>query len=284
MAKEPELTINLPYESSVPTPRCEALVDFHIRVDALVNYVGESLLLLDTAHGIGLNTGLIKPRLPSFLDYEPKCPFIQSATREWAVHQRRMPEQLFYSAVIQLASHFEIYLVELANEIYYANEEELLIIGEKQLSTKQIYELGSFDRIRQYLKRKAIQNKLANKSYPKIVETFQNTFHIGIHCAASPATQAKIHHFIEVRNIIVHNDGHASSIYFERMGIYDSPYTGALKNIGDSPEVDFIWFFELAEKLLKLGDFIDAESQKRWVTTACPDWDSKDFDIFFIED
>ena len=153
------MIVNLPYKSEEPTPRSDALADFHIRVDGLVNYTAESLLLLDMAYETGFNTGLIEPRLPSYLNERPTCPSIRSTKRKWDAHRSRIPQQLFYSAITRLASHFKTYLMALANEIYYSNEEELLAIDQRQLSTRQIYELGSFNRIRQYLKRKGMVQK-----------------------------------------------------------------------------------------------------------------------------
>ena len=185
--------------------------------------------------------------------------------------------------IVQLASHFETYLAELANEIYYANE-ELLSINECQLTTREIFELGSIKRIRHHLKRKAVLKLIGNRTYPSIVKAFQDTLHIGIHSGQSPATQAEIHHFIEVRNIVVHNDGQASQPYFARMSNYDPAPPRMLQNVGDSLLVDFTWLFEVAEKLLGLADFVDAEVLKRWITTASPDWDSTDFEIYFLED
>jgi hypothetical protein len=48
--------------------------------------------------------------------------------------------------------------------------------------------------------------------------------------------------------------------------------------------VDFTWLFEVAEKLLGLAAFIDAEVREQWITTASPDWDSSDFEAYFLED
>jgi hypothetical protein len=228
-----DFTIYLPYKSEPPPCCCDVLVDFHLRVDALINYVGESLLLLDTAFKTDPPTGVILPKLPNYLGQAPKCPMINLNERQWNTYHNDIPQRLFHSSIVQLASHFETCLAELANEIYYANE-ELLFISERQLTTRKIFELGSIKRIRHHLKRKAVLELIGNRTYPSIVKAFQNTLHIGIHSSQSPATKAEIHHFIEVRNIVVHNEGQASQSYFARMSNYDPAPPRMLENVGDS--------------------------------------------------
>jgi hypothetical protein len=277
-----DYTLYLPYKSEVPSPRCDGLVDFHIRVDELINYVGEMLLLIDATRKAGFSTGRVKPILPEdIFKNVPKVPTIIFDERNWDKYRSEIPTRLFYSAVVQLVSHFETFIAELLNDIYYSNP-ELLAINEKQLTTKEIFEIGSVKKIRHYLKRKMV-SKFITKSYPDMVGAFQRNLYIGVHSRHSPFTQKEIHNIIEFRNIIVHNDGQASNLYFDRMSIYESPPADMLEKIGDSVPTNFVWFFTSANKLLGIGNFIDAESQKKWTTTASADWDGTDFDIYFLE-
>ncbi len=279
-----QFLLHLPFESKLPSPRTDALVDFHLRVDQLINYVGDILLILDASQNTNFSdTKQVTPILPKdIFNRVPKVPVIEFDGQNWGKYRREIPKRLFYSAIVQLVSHFETFLAELLNDIYYSHI-ELLINDERQLTTKEIFELGSLQKIHQHLKQKAVSS-IITKSYPNIVSAFQRNFYVGIHSKNSPVEQKEIHHLIEIRNVLIHNDGHASNLYFERMSIYDPPCQNMLKKSGGSVPIDFIWFLTSSEKILRVGDFIDAEIQKKWITTASPEWNKSNFDAYFLED
>ncbi|MCH7497718.1 MAG: hypothetical protein IH971_07705 [Candidatus Marinimicrobia bacterium] len=181
-------------------------MDFHIRVDALLDYVGELLVILDKSFNARHPSGVSSPELPAKFRKTPKAPTIEFDKREWDKLRGDIPSRLYESSIVQLASHFEIFISELVSEVYFANT-SLLAIDELQLTTRQILEIGSIEKIRQYLIEKATRN-LISRSYPALVEAFQHTFHVGLHQSHAPLPQVEIHHFIEIRNLIVHNDGH----------------------------------------------------------------------------
>jgi hypothetical protein len=167
---------------------------------------------------------------------------------------------LFFSAVTQLVSIYEIFIADLAKEIF-RNNHELLAIPEKQLSSEKIIRLESYEKIIDELIDRAIRKFTYGTSYPKLVERFQTKFHIGIHDRNSPAQLFAVHHLIEKRNIIVHNDGVASSTYIERMKNYGN---AELIKEDDEVIIDFTKFYNDLVVIRELGEYIETCVQTRW--------------------
>lgn len=172
---------------------------------------------------------------------------------------RDLPRALFHTAITQLAAAYEIFLHDLAEEVYLKNT-ELLVAKEKQLSTEEILQLGSFDSIIEELKDRAVNN-LISLSYPNIVERFGRVFHIGIHDKNSPASLFAVHHLIEKRNIIVHNNGWVSKNYMQRMSVYSEP---SIIEFREEVPINFEEFFDDLELVVKLALYVDECIQKKW--------------------
>ena len=244
----------------------DSLCDFQIGFTNLINYIGEVLFLLSNIHNIEISSGYHS--VDVFYEVLNKkkrilCPKLNIDTEKNDEMFSDTTNYLFKHSITQLASEYEIFLTSLLKEILRRNE-TLLDINEKQLSTKKIFELGSIKKIRSFLiQKKSIE--FAMLSYPKKVDYFQSQFHIGIHSKKSPFTLSEVHDFIEVRNIIIHNDGHANEQYFERLKDYNQETL--VKRTHFSLKPDFVWFISFAKQLLALGYFIENDISKKWKTT-----------------
>ena len=177
----------------------------------------------------------------------------------------------FYAAITQLVSTYEIFLEDIAREIYRCNislladekkpKEELLI-----LTSLEIVQLADYDNVIEALMNRAINRLSRDMSYPKLVGRFQNAFHVGIHDQDSPIQQIfPVHHLIEKRNIIVHNDGQASLEYVEKMKIYND--SSILKKDEEVP-VDFQDFYNHLSMIREIGKYIELCVQSRWTNLS----------------
>ena len=173
---------------------------------------------------------------------------------------QQLPMRLFGAAWVQLATIYEVYLAELIGEALRDNL-ELISIEEKQLTTAEIFALGDFGKIRERLIDRWVF-KFGMGSYPVKVDRLQSKFHIGIHSDRAPIEIFDVHDFVEVRNVLSHSDGHASSEYHERMSGYGRQTL--LRGRYASPTVDFRWLMGFSERLAELCDFIELEMSDRW--------------------
>ena len=78
-------SIKFPFKSDLPEIRSDALVDFHIRISQLMNYIGQLLILIDLSAGIEVPKGDFLPKLPtSALDKTPTTPSLAFNREQWA--------------------------------------------------------------------------------------------------------------------------------------------------------------------------------------------------------
>jgi|GEM_PF-2635227 len=180
-------------------------------------------------------------------------------------NNRDLPRALFHTAITQLVTAYELFLQDLAEEVYLKNT-ELLEVKEKQLSTEEILQLGSFDSIVRELKNRAVNN-LISLSYPNLIERFGRTFHVGIHDKDSPASLFAVHHLIEKRNVVVHNNGWISKNYIQRLSIYSDP---SIKELGEEVSINFEEFFDDLAMIMKLAFYVDGCIQSKWKVSSYP--------------
>lgn len=259
------IVLNLPFQSIPPAPYTDALDDVHIRFSELVNYVGQVLL---TSHLIKelsppLDKGVISLNLKAYATHVMATPAIAIQSSNWESLSWMLPERLFYSAIVQLATLYEVFLAELIADILWRND-EWLEADERQLTAKEIFKIGSIEDIRAKLIDRKILD-FAMLSYPKKVERFQKEFHVGLHHKTFPLSLFEVHDFLEVRNVIVHNDGHASDQYHDRMSGYNQP--PLLQGKYESPEINFSWLLTFGQKLICLCNQVDKEVRNKWKTT-----------------
>jgi hypothetical protein len=255
--------LELPFWKTIPKPKSDALDDVQIRFNHLINFAGGVLATLSS-----LDTNQERENEVIQVNLKPKnekaviSPKIKVKSEEWEKLFSYIPTQLFYSSIVQLATLYEVFLSELIKEILKFND-SWLEIEEKQITTKKIFSLGSLEKI----KWKLIEKKILDftmLSYPKKVEKFEKEFHVGLHHKSFPLTLFEVHDFLEVRNIIVHNDGHASTHYFDRLKSYNQD---PLLKDKYSPEVNFSWLFTFGENLISLCCLVDKKISEKWTTT-----------------
>lgn len=260
----------------VATPRPEDFKltdsgdDFHIELDRLGTFVAEMLVAAHLFEERAPRIPALRPELHDWFQElhmnkpgplpAPEIEMNHSSLRDAG---RTLPRSLFYSGVTQLVSAYEVYLGSLAREIYRYNN-ELLAIEEKQLTSAQILALDSTERIVNALVDRAVR-KLTALSYPALVDRFNREFRVGIHHGSSPATLFTVHHLIEQRNVIVHNGGHVSDLYLERMSAYEGETI--LTGHGSVP-VSFSAFFDYLFAFSVLGDYIDRKVKGTWATST----------------
>jgi hypothetical protein len=260
--------LELPAKYETNGPCSDALDDLYIRVTDLINFVGEVIVSRE----------LSKDQIEDNLEIEPKLSLIQTGTdniefpsikikaEKWTRLARRLPEQLFYSSVTQMATIYETYLSEIFHEILW-NHPELIIVGEKQLTTEEIFEHQTLDSIKFTLTDRKVDNLLFG-SYPKVAKGVSSLFKVQLHGSKSPMSLFEIHDFIETRNVIVHGDGAAGELYYDRMRIYGKDtFIKERKSKSGYVKINFKWFFRNAEKFLEQCSFIDEQLTEKWETS-----------------
>jgi hypothetical protein len=264
-------TVRIPYLTSRPAEKyTDSCSDLHIGLDRTATFIGEMLVGAHLFEQQGLSVAPFTPELHYWfgerhLNYPGPIPTPEISIEHQSLNDttRELPRALYYTAITQLVSEFEIYLGSLAREVYLYNP-SLLAVEEKQLSSAELIELGTYDRIVQELTDRAV-NKLVMLSYPNLVQRFNREFHVGIHHSDSPASLFDIHHMIEQRNIIVHNNGYSSPLYLERMAGYNNP--DVLKP-HRSVRPDFLRFYAMLDATAALCDYVDARVREKWNTSA----------------
>ena len=287
--------ITLPIESSAPDKETCAHYIFSHRLDGLGTFIGEVLLATDSfvqTHAYTEKGEIrIQPRLfPNDMPEEERQQVIQLREEHgrsaeiieqtswfyeepvpvpeivWQPRKERrnlsgdLLRGLFHTGVTQLVSVYEIFIGDIARATYCKNH-ELLAIDEKQLTTAEIIQLGSYDNIIQSLIERGVGKLIFNVSYSSLVERFHRVLHVGIHDHASPVKLFPVHHLIEKRNIIVHNDGIASSVYVEKMKGYGEE---SVLQQNEQLPISFVSFYEDLAMIRELGHYIEKCIQERW--------------------
>jgi hypothetical protein len=259
------LSLKLPFKSIAPTTKSDALDDVHIRFSELVNYIGEVLLTSHLVKEVStpLDNGAIPIHLKSNRSGDIVVPTVEIQASEWDQLSINLLHRLFLSSIVQLATLYEVFLAELIEDILLRNN-EWLELDERQLTAKEIFKLGSIENIRAKLIDRKILD-FAMLSYPKKVEKFQKEFHVGLHHKTFPLSLFEVHDFLEVRNVIVHSDGHASDQYLERMSSYHQ--LSLLRWKYDTLGINFSWLLTFGQQLIFLCNLVDEEVSKKWTTT-----------------
>jgi len=255
--------LQLPYKSKVAKPKSDALDDVHIRFTRLVNYIGEVLL---TSHLANKYDGSKIKKTFSInsknRDKSTSSLKIIVHSDEWKNFSVNLQEKLFYSSIVQLSTIYEVFLSELMTEILRHND-EWLEKDERQITVKELFKCRNLTDARfKLIDRKILD--FAMLSYPKKVERFEKEFHVGLHHKSFPLTLFQVHDFLEVRNIIVHNDGYSSEQYVERMGVYNQP---PLLEKKQKLTVHFSWFLDFGQKLIFLCNLVDEQIDNKWTTS-----------------
>lgn len=205
-------------------------------------------------------------RLKGQAAIEIPTPKISIKDKSFDAISRNLSRNLFNHSVSQLVTNFEIFLNEITEDILWRNK-ELLANDQKQLSNKEIFDLGDIDAIKGALiQRKVFEHAMS--AYPKRVDSFQKLFHIGIHSKKAPISLPEVHDLVEIRNVIQHSAGHCSQQYLNRMSVYDeTDYQRLLKSEYTQPKIDFCWLLELGINMVRLAEFVDSEAEQKWSTT-----------------
>jgi len=288
-------TIVLPLESETPAIESYAHYIFRHRLDGLGTFIGEVLLsmgLFEQEYIYKSNDKVrIHPRLflndareeqrqqvialrekhgrtdeimqqTSWFHEDP----VPSPEIVWCPRKERqnlcgdLLKGLFHTALTQLVSVYEILIGDTARAILNGHN-ELLGVDERQLTSKEIVELQNYERVIDDLIERAVSKFTHNVAYPDLVTRFHSKFHIGIHDMNSPVQLFPVHHLIEKRNIIVHNDGITSSKYIEKMRGYNTPEI--LAEDEELP-IDFMSFYNDLLMIRQLGTYIETCTQGRW--------------------
>ncbi|EOX4464586.1 hypothetical protein ACJ5M5_004511 [Vibrio alginolyticus] len=264
--------ITLPFKIEPLGEKSDALDDFCIRTTEWVNYISEVLLFCHIGSKMPISDYSVKPQLFAPRNRqrnnsnELPTPKITIKDKNFDSISRNLSRNLFNHSVSQLATNFEIFLNEITEDILWRNV-ELLANDQKQLSNKEIFDLGDLEDIKDNLiQRKILEHAMS--AYPKRVDSFQKLFHIGIHSKKSPVELPIVHDLVEVRNVIQHSDGHCSEQYLQRLSVYkDTSYEQLLKRRYTQPKIDFQWLLQLGIDMVGLAEFIDAEADQKWTTT-----------------
>lgn len=263
--------ITLPFRIRPREEYSDALDDFFIRTSEWVNYISEVLLFSHVGSKMPISDFSVKPQIKGprrrrTTSKDLATPKITIKDKNFDAISRNLSRNLFHHSISQLVTNFEIFLNEITEDILWRNV-QLLSTEQKQLTNKDIFQLGDIDAIKTSL----IQNKVmdhAMSAYPKRIDSFQKLFHIGVHSKKSPIELPVVQDLMEVRNVIQHNDGHCSPQYLTRMGGYDeSEYTRLLKTEHSQVKIDFVWLLDIGFKLAELAEYIDSEASIKWNTT-----------------
>ncbi|WP_394389402.1 hypothetical protein [Shewanella woodyi] len=206
--------ISLPFKIRPREEYSDALDDFFIRTSEWFNYISEVLLFSHVGSKMPISDFSVKPQIKgprrrrSSASEDLPTPKITIKDKNLDAISRNLSRNLFHHSISQLVTNFEVFLNEITEELLWRNV-ALLSTEQKQLTNKEIFELGDIDEIKTSL----IQTKVmehAMSAYPKRVDSFQKLFHIGVHSKKSPIELPVVQDLMEVRNVIQHNDGHCS--------------------------------------------------------------------------
>lgn len=255
----------LPYKNDISKPKSDALDDVHLRFNELVNFIGEVLLSSQMTRGLEnfVTFQDVQVQLDMKHQESAKFPIIKIKDDESKKLTKNIARKLFYSSIVQLATIYEVFLSELIREILVHND-EWLESHERPFTAKEIFQIGTIDEIRRKLMSEKILD-YAMLSYPKKVKKFEKDFHVGLHQKNFPLSLFEVHDFLEVRNVIVHNDGHASEHYVERMSFYNQKTL--IKGRYSTLEIDFSWLLTFGQTLLSQCVMVDESIDKKWKTS-----------------
>lgn len=255
--------MKVPYDIECPKWATDALKDFYIRFERIINFYQESLMMYRLVEGSEAPNN-ISSKKETLITKQFELPPMEIVNRNKGV-LKFYPIQLFYNSIINIVSGYEQYLKEIATELFIWNE-ELLETNEKQLTTSEILDYHDMDDLKEDLTERAV-TKLMMSSYPNLVSKFERYFHTGIHDKSSPISLFEMHHLIEVRNIIVHNDGHHTSLFEDRLKQYESKSPLGLDGAYSSPKINFDYINTFKDKVLLLTQHIDKQIISKWATS-----------------
>ena len=258
------MKIELPYRPIRQKKTTDSLSDLYATMSQVVNFYQESLMMYSATRDSILPKSIPERSGRAYGYKNYTIPSIQIIERD-DFHSEIYPVRLFHNTIVNIASSYEIYLRDLATEIYRYNT-DLLKIDEKQLSTREVLEFENVDDIKAELIDRSVTN-LIMSNYPDLVKRYESRFHIGIHGKRAALSLHETHHFLEVRNLIVHNDGHASKLFFKRLKGYDKKSPLGILDKHNSAELNFEYLNEFRDKLIALSEFIDAQAMNKWETT-----------------
>ena len=266
-----EREIQVPFEIDFPKrARTDALCDLDIRIRQALDFCGGALYLLGRPSPDQFTPGEARVELKDLRSRVESVVKVRLTKESIPNMPRTFPGRVFTSGVIQLAAAFEAFLGDLLADVYF-NNDRLLVSHEQKLEAKAVLESGSIEKVRRGLIESVIEKYVA-ASYPRMADLFEQYLHIGLHSKRSPISRSEAHHFFEVRNIVVHNEGRASQQYLERMAEYaETPARNQLTERKQRFPVDFGWLFDQGRLVFELGNFIDQEVTSKWTTTASPD-------------
>lgn len=246
--------------------RTDALNDFYISINRILNYTFETILLLNIKDVKNSIPSIVHTNLKDFLGNPINSPIleIKESSQKFQVYY---VEELFKSSLFRIVSFFENYLDDLIHELFWYNK-SLLQKEDKKITISEIFKFENFKNFENNL----IDNltmAILMKPYSKLVSIFEKKFYIGIHDKNFPVQFEEINNFIELRNLIAHNNGYANKQYLNRVQGYEElNFPGVLTKINSPLKIDFNWLYEITIKLLYLSKNIDRQATDKWNTSA----------------
>ena len=254
----------LPYTSKRLDILTDSLIDFYDMLDQIINFYQESLMMYCVIKDSSLPQYIPekKGKVFGYLNYT--IPKIEINGRD-KNYLDFYPVRLFRNTIVNIASCYEIYLRDLAEEIYHYNK-ILLEKKRKQYSKNSIASLKSVRNSEEQLVEQLV-NDIIHGNYSDKVKKFENAFNVRLHSMKSPLSLFEMHHFFEVRNIIVHEDGYASKMFFKKLNRYSKPSPLGIKNEFNSPEINFSYINQFKDKLKAFAELTDNKVRAKWKTS-----------------
>jgi hypothetical protein len=259
------MEIKLPVKTKVEIERSDAFQDLNIRLDQLLNFIGEVLVLRRLAgNKIDEDITFIPEIRDRIIDKKVESPSIELISSKWNSLRKDLWEQLFYSSITRLLTAYEVFWSELLKEVLFRNF-ELLMTKDKQFSNEEIFAKENIEELKAELVDKKIKAILIN-SYPMLSKKITELLKIEFHGSKSPMSLMEMHDLFEVRNMIVHGDGYGEGEYEKRMGGYIH-YEDCYLYGEYGVKLNYKWLFVQIEAVRNQCLHINQLVNKNWKTS-----------------
>lgn len=163
---------------------------------------------------------------------------------------RQFPELVRVLGLIYLVAIFESYLVDIVRGILLTCPDALK--SGRQFTAEAIIKLGDQKQIISYLAEKEVEDL---KSFPDVVNYFDNKFNINLNASGVPVEN--IVEILATRNIHVHNGGIVNQRYLELVG-------GSTLKVGAYKPVTREYLIDSISLIRTLVEFTNTEVQRKY--------------------
>ncbi|MBI5000384.1 MAG: hypothetical protein HZB92_02500 [Euryarchaeota archaeon] len=261
-AKGNDITVVLPHWNRSNKESITSALDNLIkRLNRIINFNSQALMQyqlnridVDTTFCVGYVSLKDGKKIP--------IPTFHIDHKKTRGHIRSFHVLLYYNFLTKIVETYELFLKELAHDVY-KNNKEILAIDERQLTSREILSAPDIATVIDTLVENRLK-KLEFSSYPTFVKRLETDFHIKFHDDDAIISLFEMHNIFEIRNVVVHNDGIVDKSYVERMLDYkEKKYL-----IRQSIKVDFIWIYDFVNKLYRFCSGIETKVRKKRKTSA----------------